>query len=245
MHDNRLDIVLPCYQPQPGWDDTIVQTWATLQTLLPGVRMRLIIVNDGSARGVSPAQVDRIRAAVPELVFVHRTENKGKGYTVREGMALADAPVCMFTDIDFPYTPESIVEVYRMVAVEQADIAPGIKDQAYYNNLPPVRVYVSRFLRFLISAFLRLSVTDTQCGLKAFSPAGRAVFLRTTINRYLADLECLFLAEHTPGITIRPVAVHLKPGVVFSKLNPQILLTEGRNFLKVWANATFGRKPSA
>ena len=74
-----------------------------------------------------------------------------------------------------------------------ADVAVGVREEAYYAQIPPARRWVSRLLRRLIRHVLRLPVDDTQCGLKGFNETGRHLFLRTT-KRYLFDLEMLFMA---------------------------------------------------
>ena len=81
---------------------------------------------------------------------------------------------------------------------------------------------------------LRLQVTDSQCGLKGFDNAGKSIFLETKIERFLFDLEFLLLAKNR--VTVTPVPVVLREGVVFSKVGWKILATEGRNFIRLFLN---------
>lgn len=230
----RLDIVLPCYNPQPGWSEEIIQSWKEIAAHLQDVSVRIILVNDGSSKGIEAEDIQALRENISGFQFINRSINQGKGYTLREGIARSDAPMTIFTDVDFPYTTDSLLALYRLLSEGGCDIAVGIKDEAYYQKLPAMRVRISRFLRFLSGIFLKMSITDTQCGLKGFNEKGKAVFMRTTIKRYLADLEFIFLADHTSGIRMRPLTVHLREHVVFSKVNSSILLTEGLNFFQVW-----------
>lgn len=241
LQPRSLDIVLPCYKPSGAWTEEILQAGQALAGMLPGVRLRLILVNDGSGEYVTAAHLRQLEAGLPQFLYIENPVNMGKGFTLRRGVEASDAELCIFTDVDFPYTLESVMAIYGMLR-SGTDIAIGIKDADYYRKLPPVRVRISRFLRWLSGVFLRISITDTQCGLKGFNARGKAVFLRTTINRYLADLEFIFLADREKGLSMKPVTVHLREHVVFSRINPKILLTEGRNFMKVWAKATFGWK---
>ena len=84
----------------------------------------------------------------------------------------------------------------------------------------------------MLRHLLRLQVTDSQCGLKGFDSAGKAVFLETTIDRFLFDLEFLLLAKNR--VPVAPVPVELRAGVVFSKVGWKILSAEGRNFLQLF-----------
>jgi hypothetical protein len=84
-----------------------------------------------------------------------------------------------------------------------------------------------------------MKITDTQCGIKGFNKLGRAVFLQTTIDRYLFDLEFIFLASQKKELRLKPVEVHLKPNILFRAMDYRILLTEGKNFFKVLLKSFF------
>ena len=96
-------------------------------------------------------------------------------------------------------------------------------------------------LRWMLKRILRLKITDTQCGLKGFNAKGRTVFLQTGIDRFLFDLEFIFLASKTPNLRIEPVPVTLKPGIQFSHVSIQVLLAESMNFAKVFVRALRGK----
>ena len=78
---------------------------------------------------------------------------------------------------------------------ERQNVVIGVKDQSYYDHVPPLRRSISRVFRFFVRSLLRIPTDDTQCGLKGFDQVGKAVFLKTTIDRYLFDLEFVFLAS--------------------------------------------------
>lgn len=231
-------MVLPCYNPVEGWVEKIRYTWERWLLAYPGTEFQLIVVNDGSTQQVSNETIQALQAAVPGVRWVDNCGNHGKGHALRTGIRTSQAPITLFTDIDFPYTLDSIKKVYEAVASGQTDVAVGIKDADYYSHLSKKRVRISRFLRSLSSLLLHLPVTDTQCGLKAFNAAGREVFLQTTINRYLADLEFIYLISRKKDLRLIPVEVSLRPGVVFSQVRMEVLWREGLNFLRVF----FSRK---
>jgi hypothetical protein len=78
-------------------------------------------------------------------------------------------------------------------------------------------------------------VDDTQAGLKGFTKKVKPVFLATTINRYLFDLEFIYLlSSKKNNFKIEGIPITLRPGITFSHMNKKILLQEARNFLKIW-----------
>lgn len=192
---------------------------------------RLIVVNDGSARNASEANFEQLRALAPGAQVVSYAENRGKGHALRQGVAASDAELCLVTDADFPYTLESMKKVVQTL-VERGGIAAGNRDTAYYEQVPAFRRRLSKSLRWLLRHVLRQPIDDSQCGLKGFDRAGRAIFLQTTIDRFLFDLEFLMLANGRVPVT--PVPVELRPGVTFSHVGAKVLATEGGNFLRLF-----------
>ena len=212
------------------WEAALALRFKTFQEAIADSSdiTRLVVVNDGSARNATELNFNRLRQILPEVEIVSYPENRGKGYALRQGVAASSADYYLVTDTDFPYTIESMC---RVVQVLQAagGIAAGNRDTAYYDRVPPFRRWLSRALRWLLRNVLRQPIGDSQCGLKAFDQNGRSVFLETTIDRFLFDLEFLMLANGRVKVT--PVPVQLRDGVIFSKVGWRILATEGRNFL--------------
>jgi glycosyltransferase involved in cell wall biosynthesis len=231
---SSVDLVLPCYNPPTGWAGNLVAAMQRLQQLVPDVSWRVLVVNDGSPRGVTDADITHLRHALPSFEYLTYAVNRGKGYALRQGVAQATAPLVLFTDIDFPYEETSVVAVLAVLQQDLADVAVGARDETYYSSVPPSRVLISKLLRRATRHLLGLAVSDTQAGLKGFNQQGRAYFLKTTIDRYLFDLEFIFLASRTvANLRVKPVAVRLKPGVIFSKMNMGILMTESQSFAKL------------
>ncbi|MFT7588951.1 MAG: glycosyltransferase involved in cell wall biosynthesis [Limisphaerales bacterium] len=237
MSKPLFDIVLPCYNPAPGWAERVASSYKEISGDV-GFNPGLILVNDGSSSGISEADYALLLEQLPIVVILDNQVNRGKGYTLRHGVNASTATICIYTDIDFPYKKESFLEVLASLQ-DGADVVAGIKDASYYSHVPPARQRISKLLRKMIRSFLRMNITDTQCGLKGFNRAGREVFLKTTIDRYLFDLEFLFLASRKKALKVKTVEVSLRDNVQFSTMKRSILLTEGLNFLKVWWRSFF------
>jgi glycosyltransferase involved in cell wall biosynthesis len=234
---NSLSIILPCYNPLSNWAQSVVDNIQSLQSLLGNVDLELIIVNDGSQKHITDKDIELIQHHIPSFQFIDRSFNRGKGFTLRQGVEKAQNDICIYTDIDFPYTEKSFHDVYLALVNGKTDVAVGVRKANYYDHVPFVRRFISKTLRFLIRAFLRMSISDTQCGIKGFSKAGKHVFLQTQIDRYLFDLEFVFLATHDPAIKMDPVEVTLKPGIIFSKVNARILFSESISFLRLFVRS--------
>jgi glycosyltransferase involved in cell wall biosynthesis len=228
-------LVLPCYNPPAHWTTNILESLRRLEALLPAqaLPVHLYLINDGSG-GVSAEDVKLLQEHLPHFTYLTYPLNRGKGYALRTGIAQVKEPLCLFTDIDFPYEETSVAKVYEALRAGQCDVAVGTRDEAYYAQVPASRVFISKMLRRSTRFLLGLAVSDTQCGLKGFNERGRAVFLRGQIDRYLFDLEFIFLASRSSEkLRVLPVPVRLKPNIIFSRMSPKILLNESGSFLKI------------
>ena len=233
----RLDLILPCFNPLPGWENTVIRSFNNFKGQLKGFdETTLILINDGSTKGVEDGQINKIRQKIApcSLVYYRNRLNRGKGHAVREGMQRSRGDLAVYTDIDFPYTTKSMVRLVNLLQTEAADIAAGVRDETYYAQIPPMRKRISKWLRVALRTFLRLEITDTQCGLKGFNSKGRNLFLQTRIDRFLFDMEFIFLASNDESVSLAPCEVELKPDVVFSKVNWAILLRESINFMGIF-----------
>ncbi len=228
-----LNIIVPCYNPtETTWAQHLVQQFEAFKLDCPLRHVNMVLVNDGSTVNVSAEVFKFLKTAIPGICIVNYAENKGKGYALRQGVAMSNADYNIFTDIDFPYTLPSMIAVTEAL-IAKGGIAAGNRNATYYEKVPFVRKVISKIFRLVIR-LIGIPVDDTQCGLKGFDSAGRDVFLETNIDRFLFDLEFLVLASRRKGIPIYPVSVQLNEGVVFSKMGWNVLSTEFWNFIKVF-----------
>lgn len=237
---SEVDFIFPCYNPPAGWAEGLLVSTAKIQKLLPDVKFNYVIVDDGSANSEKlGVELDFLKSKLPSLRVERYRTNRGKGYALRHGIRLAQAPICIFTDIDCPYHEESVAALCREL-LKGYDIVPGRRARDYYEKVRLDRVVISRVLRLILRLMFRLNVSDTQCGLKGFNSRGKALFLTTQIDRYLFDLEFLCLAAQDRTLKVVPCNVRLKDGIVMSKFGLRVLLHELWDFFKIWIG-TFGR----
>ncbi|MDR1405966.1 MAG: glycosyltransferase [Prevotellaceae bacterium] len=227
-----IDLILPCYNPPPGWTTTVRTYFERLQTLLAGVTFRLIIVDDGSERHVGAEAQQRLLRDLPAARIIGYEKNRGKGYALRHAVRQSTAPYIIYTDYDFPFEPESIKSVVDAL-LEQADVVAGKRSSSYYEQLPVKRKMMSEISRCLNRYLLRIPACDTQGGLKGFNAKGREVFLQTKTEQFLFDTEFIFKASRRKDISLRTVPIETRPGIVFSNMGIKILRQELKNFLRI------------
>jgi glycosyltransferase involved in cell wall biosynthesis len=195
--------------------------------------MELVVVLDGENESISNDALQYLQEHIPGMKLVRYIENRGKGYALRQGVAQATGDIIMYTDIDFPYTPDSMLALYRHLNNNEADVAIGVKNESYYTHVPFLRRIISRFLRALIMLCLSMPITDTQCGLKGFKKSVAPLFLQTTIDRYLFDLEFVRNCFKSKQYRVNAIPIALNENIRFREMDYRILLPEMLNFVKL------------
>lgn len=157
----------------------------------------IIVVNDGSKDDT--AEIVRSFAADHPIVrLLENPGNRGKGYSVRNGMLHAHGDVLLFTDTDLS---SPIYEADKLFAAigKGADIAIGsrwLQRELQTERQPLLRQLYGRLFNLGLQVVLGLDYRDTQCGFKAFTrQAAHIIFPRQQIERWGFDPEILFLAK--------------------------------------------------
>jgi dolichyl-phosphate beta-glucosyltransferase len=157
----------------------------------------IIVVNDGSSDDTADV-VRRFMAMHPDVRLVENPGNRGKGYSVRNGMLHAQGDVMLFTDADLS---SPIYEGDKLfAAIEQgADVAIGsrwLNAELQTERQPWHRQLYGRLFNLALRVVLGLKYRDTQCGFKAFTrDAAHTIFTRQRVERWGFDPELLFLAN--------------------------------------------------
>jgi glycosyltransferase involved in cell wall biosynthesis len=157
----------------------------------------IIVVNDGSNDNTADV-VRRFMALNPNVRLVENPGNRGKGYSVRNGMLHATADVMLFTDADLS---SPIYEADKLFAAikQGADVAIGsrwLQRELQTEPQPWYRQLYGRMFNFALRVVLGLKYRDTQCGFKAFTRrAVQIIFPRQKVERWGFDPELLFLAD--------------------------------------------------
>ena len=206
MVEPQISIVIPAFNEQ-------ARIGATLERVMECVRTRnwvaeVLVVNDGS-RDQTAAIVSTWASRYPNLRLIENPGNRGKGYSVRNGMLQARGAIAMFTDADLSAPIEEAELLFAAIA-DGADIAIGSRwlDRSRQTLRQPIyRRFFGRCFNWLTRLIMHLPLADTQCGFKAFrKDVARTIFSRQRIERWGFDPEILYIALRL-GMRIKEVPV--------------------------------------
>lgn len=227
-----MDIVLPCYNPSSNFIEILAQRFADIQSCYPNKVFRLIVSNDGSTRNFGIKEKNALRTAFPSAIIIDNRKNRGKGTAVRAGIAASNAAYTLYTDIDIPYSLESMCEVIDKT-FDNIDVVIAVRNNSYYSKLTPLRKLMSRGSKLMNQVVLRIENTDTQGGLKGLSPKARKIMLQTKIKDFLFDTEFIVLAARSNDTTIVNIETNLRDEIVMSRMSIAVLMRESINFIKI------------
>ncbi len=230
--EDSLDLVIPCCNPPEGWVEQMISDFWELQELMPETGIQLILVNDGSTRNMTQAHFHQLEEGIPGVRIINHPVNRGKGYAVRLGVAVANGDFQVCTDYDFPFGVEAVKQAFEQLR-DGADVVAGIRGDHYVQLLPPKRKILTRISRMMNRYLLRLRVDDAQAGLKAFNSKGRREFLATRINGFLYDSEFVRRAGKNKSIEINTIQITCRPDIRFSEFRSKVLLREMFNFIGI------------
>lgn len=164
-----------------------------------GQSYEIIVVLDGPNDGKTPELVKSIAKNMPTMKVIDRKENKGKGFSVREGFMEAVGEIILFTDMDGA-TPINMLDRFIPKFQDGADIVIGSRDLHESNvaiHQPRWKELLGGAGNYMIQAVGGLwGIKDTQCGFKAFTKESvQDIIPRTTVNRWGLDFELLIIGK--------------------------------------------------
>ena len=199
-------IVIPAYNESE-------RLRATLDKLLVHIQERgwnaeILVVNDGSTDAT--AQIVQAYASEhPSLHLIQNPGNRGKGYSVRNGMLHATGEMVLFSDADLSSPIEEADKLFAALA-EGNDVAIGsrwLRTELQTQRQPLHRQLFGRIFNLVLRILLGLYFRDTQCGFKAFTRRSTdLIFPLQHIERWGFDPEILFLARKF-GLKVKEVPV--------------------------------------
>jgi glycosyltransferase involved in cell wall biosynthesis len=232
LENQTFAILIPVFNPPAGWQLSLWERFSAFRQAT-GVEWHLAVIDDGSDRQLQVEVQWLTQQLGKQFTFLKHDRNQGKGAALKTGASEILADKYMFTDVDIPYSLESMVRIWESLK-QHAGIVVGHREEEYYEEVSSFRTWLSKTLRALNTLILRLPVNDTQCGLKGFDLEVRQVLLDCKTDRFLIDLE-LLLAATVRKIHIHPVSVQLRNDIDFTRFKTSVLMKEVFSFLRlIW-----------
>jgi glycosyltransferase involved in cell wall biosynthesis len=200
-------VIVPAYNEAGRIEKTLERLQSYLA--LSAFSYEILVVNDGSKDGTLDV-VRQWARGMPQVKVIDRGANRGKGFSVKEGMLKASGKIRLFTDADNS-TDIAHFNMMKPLFDQDYDIAIASRNELDVAGAEQAvsQVWYKRAVGRLGNRIVQLvavpGIWDTQCGFKAFrAEAAERIFSRTTVERWGFDIEVLALAR----------ALHYKIGMI-------------------------------
>lgn len=203
----KLSIIIPAYNEAR----TIARVLDKVAhaKLEQGISKEIIVVDDASTDQTSSilAQYQGAHADMPLRVIRHE-QNKGKGASIRAGIAQAQGEYVIIQDADLEYDPNEYALLLKPILAGAADVVYGSR----FVGGHPHRILFfwhtigNRLLTFLSNITTNLNLTDMETGYKLFRmEVLRKITLRE--NRFGFEPEVTAKLARIPGVRIYEVGI--------------------------------------
>ncbi len=191
-----ISIIIPAYNEEKKIADTLTIIVEYLNQ--KRWNAEILVIEDGSKDNT--AKIIREIAQHHDCIhLIQNNINKGKGYSVKQGVLAARGEFILFTDADNSTPIEEVEKLLFALENSKCDIAIGSR------SLPKSRIEIpqpfyrkimGKVFNIFVRMILKLNIKDTQCGFKCFPQnIARQLFQYQRLERFGFDAEILFLAQ--------------------------------------------------
>lgn len=195
MKECFLSIIIPAYNEEKRLLPALDKISAYLSR--QNYPYEIIVVDDGS-KDNTLLLTNNFARDHKHITVLTNGQNKGKGYSVRQGMLSANGEYIFFTDADLS-TPIEELERCLPYLNDSYDVVIGsrsLPDSDIIIHQPWYREKMGKMFNFMVNILLLKGIIDTQCGFKGFKKeAVKKVFNKCSIDGFSFDVEALYLAN--------------------------------------------------
>jgi len=187
-----ISLVIPAYNEAEGIASTLERVSGYFSQ--KDYAFEIIVVDDGSTDNTREI-IKNLSYNVPGVRLMGEDINKGKGFSIKQGMLQANGKYILFCDADLSTPIEELDKIvpffaqgYDVIIGSRALQGPDLLKQ------PFIRHSMGKIFNLLTRLLGLTRLKDTQCGFKCFSrDAAYDIFNRQRHDGFCFDVEILYL----------------------------------------------------
>ncbi len=159
LTDPLLSVVMPVYNERETIEGMIARVLA-----VPGIRIELIVVDDGSKDGTSEI-LHNLQGRYRFKLL--QKPNGGKGSALRLGFKEVTGDLVVIQDADTEYSPEEFPDLIGLICQGRADVVYGSRFLGRHRVFLFTHYLGNLFLTFLTNVLYNTMLTDMETCYKA------------------------------------------------------------------------------
>lgn len=190
---SELVVIMPAYNEAEHIKENLLKASGIIAKFQED--FKIIVVNDGS-KDSTYEEICQASAQDSHIEYVSYSKNRGKGGAIKEGVKHAQGEYIAFLDSDLELPPIMLKDFMSTLKSSGSHIAIGSKlhrdSKLHY---PLVRRIMSFGYYIMLKLMFKLSIKDTQTGIKLFrSEVIKPICEQLTTTGFAFDIEILATA---------------------------------------------------
>lgn len=239
----KLSVIIPAHNEESNITNALEKISAYLNK--KHFDYEIIVSEDGS--NDNTLQIANEFAINNKRVSViHSTKRLGKGGGILNGFKHSHGDIAAFIDADLSSGPNELGKVIEAVKSgnDVAIASRSMRQSKIIKDRPLVRKIAAKGMNFLVNRMFDLSISDTQCGLKAFKRETlQKILPKITKKGFEFDVELLLLAKGA-GMKIKEVPIvweHKQETAKISSLPFSPALKISLGLFNLWSKKSFNK----
>jgi dolichyl-phosphate beta-glucosyltransferase len=191
-----LSIIIPAYNEEKRIGPTLAKIYSFLKN--KEYSYEVLVVDDGSSDNTVQEVQKSNLFSENKLKIISNGINRGKGFSVKNGILNSSAEFVLISDADLstPIEESDKLSAYLDKGFDIIIGSRGAQDSDIRIRQPWHRERMGRIFNFFIKKILFLEFDDTQCGFKLFkAPAAKNIAAQLCMDGFSFDVEMLYLAK--------------------------------------------------
>jgi len=192
----HLSVVIPAYNEEKRIRGTLSRIHDFLEK--KNYSYEVIVVDDGSIDDTVGVIAGTMLSSENKLKIVQNGRNRGKGFSVKNGINASSGDFVLFSDADMSTPIEEIDKLFKYINLGY-DIAAGsrnVQSSDVRMHQPWYRETMGKTFNLIVKFILLDDFKDTQCGFKLFrGDIARELAREIRIDGFCFDVEMLYLAK--------------------------------------------------
>jgi len=212
-NNNKKDIsiVVPFYQAAK----ILIKNINKLEKYLTDKKLNyeIILIDDGSTDNYNDDLL--LISKNKKIILLKNASNIGKSYSVIKGLKKTKFNFVILIDIDLPYFNylDDIINNLFNKNNDLVIINRGLEESKFigkdFNFYIFMRIIIGKSINFIIRKSLKISISDTQSGLKAFKKNKNLNYHKFNSKKFFFDVELIYLFEKN-NLKIKSIPVNYK-----------------------------------